>query len=106
MQERGLGCDVSSEEALVEMVDAKISKMEPQISKKGWGGARPNSGGRRPGSGCKKGIPSKVTPEIKELAQQYGPEAIAELARLATQAASAAAQGVARPWLWSRCAAD
>ena len=49
-----------------------------------WGGARPNTGGRRPGSGRKKGTPNKVTAEIKELAQNYGPERIAELARLAT----------------------
>jgi len=91
MQRGGPGCGVSSEE-LVEMVDAKISKMEPQISKKGWGGARLNSGGRRPGSGRKKGTPNKVTAEIKQLAQQYGPEAIAELARLATQAESEAAR--------------
>src|SRR5215510_6679778 len=72
------------------MVDAKISKMEPQIRKKSWGGSRPNSGGRRPGSGRKKGTPNKVTAEIKELAQKYGPEAIAELARLATKAESEA----------------
>ncbi|HET6926049.1 MAG TPA: hypothetical protein VFI48_04260 [Hyphomicrobiaceae bacterium] len=74
------------------MVDAKISKMGPQISKKGWGGSRPNSGGRRPGSGRKKGTPNKVTAEIKELAQKYGPEAIAELTRLATRAESEAAR--------------
>ena len=74
------------------MVDPKISKMEPQIRKKSWGGPRPNSGGRRPGSGRKKGTPNKVTAEIKELAQQYGPEAIAELARLATKAESEAAR--------------
>ena len=76
--------DVSGE-ALVEMIDAEISK-------KRWGGSRPNSGGRRPGSGRKKGTPNKVTAEIKELAQKYGPEAIAELARLATQAESEAAR--------------
>jgi hypothetical protein len=52
---------------------------------------RPNSGGRRPGSGRKKGTPNKVTVEIKELAQKYGPEAIAKLARLATKAESVAA---------------
>src|SRR5262245_49548756 len=74
------------------MVDPKISKMEPQIRKKSWGGPRPNSGGRRPGSGRKKGTPNKVTAEIKELAQQYGPEAIAELARPATKAESEAAR--------------
>src|SRR5262245_58219601 len=91
MQRGGPGCGVNSEE-LVETVDAKISKMEPQISKKSWGGSRPSSGGRRPGSGRKKGTPNKVTAEIKQLAQQYGPEAIAELARLATQAESEAAR--------------
>jgi hypothetical protein len=48
--------------------------------------------GRRPGSGRKKGTPNKVTAEIKELAQKYGPEAIAELARLATNAESEAAR--------------
>jgi hypothetical protein len=52
---------------------------------------RPNSGGRRPGSGRKKGTPNKVTVEIKELAQKYGPDAIAKLARLATKAESVAA---------------
>ena len=91
MQRGGPGCGVNSEE-LVETVDAKISKMEPQISKKGWGGSRPTSGGRRPGSGRKKGTPNKVTAEIKEIARQYGPEAIAELARLATKAESEAAR--------------
>src|SRR5262245_7890914 len=74
------------------MVDPKISKMEPQMRKRSWGGPRPNSGGRRPGSGRKKGTPNKVTAEIKELAQKYGPEAIAELARLATKAESEAAR--------------
>jgi len=74
------------------MVDAKISKMGMQISKKGWGGARPNSGGRRPGSGRRKGTPNKVAAEIKAFAQQYGPEAIAELARPAIHAESEAAR--------------
>ena len=90
-REKAKGCDVSSEE-FVEMVDAKISKVEPQISKKSWGGSRPNSGGRRPGSGRRKDTPNKVTAEIKQLAQQYGPGAIAELARLATSAESEAAR--------------
>ena len=82
-----LGCDVSGEE-FVEMVDAKISKMEPQISKKRWGGPRPNSGGKRPGSGRKPGTPNKITAEIKELAHQYGPDALQELFRLAKHAES------------------
>jgi len=42
-------------------------------------------GGYRPGSGRKPG-------EVKELARQYGPEAIAELARLAIKAESEAAR--------------
>jgi hypothetical protein len=45
-----------------------------------------------PGSGRKKGTPNKVTAEIKGLAQKYGPEPIAELARLATKAESEAAR--------------
>jgi len=52
------------------------------------GGARPNTGGRRPGSGRKKGTVNRVAAEIKEMARQYGPEAIAELARLAKHALS------------------
>jgi len=72
------------------MIDAKISKMEPQISKKGWAGARPNSGGTRLGVGRKRGTPYKVTAEVKELARQYGPEAIAVAApREARQAMAA-----------------
>jgi hypothetical protein len=62
------------------------------VAKGTWGGKRPGTGGRRPGSGRKKGTPNKVTAEIKELAQNYGPEAIAELARLATKAESEAAR--------------
>jgi hypothetical protein len=69
----GLGCDVSSEEELVEMVVAKISKIELQISRKGWRGSRANSGGRRPGSGRKKGTPNKVTAEIKQLGPTIRP---------------------------------
>jgi hypothetical protein len=76
-------------------------------------------GGRRPGAGRKKKIrptetekiiaktkgkndgarrgagrlkANKVTAEVMELARQYGPGAIAELARLATQAESEAAR--------------
>jgi len=47
-----------------------------------------------------------VTADIKELACQDGPDAIAEV--LATEAKSGTRgrdQGAARPWLWSRCAA-
>jgi hypothetical protein len=49
-------------------------------------------GGKREGAGRKKGIPNKSTAEIKELAQQYAPEAIAELARLMKEAESEAAR--------------
>lgn len=48
-------------------------------------GARgPQPGTPRPAnSGRRKGIPNKATIEIKALARQYGPEAVAELARIA-----------------------
>jgi hypothetical protein len=46
----------------------------------------PKTGGR------KVGTPNKSTVEIKELAQQYAPEAIAELARLMKEAESEAAR--------------
>ena len=72
------------------MVDAKISKMGPQISKKGWGGARPNSGGRRPGSGRKKGTPNVMTRELKEICRQEAPTLVKERIRLATGAESEA----------------
>jgi hypothetical protein len=45
-------------------------------------------GGKRPGAGRKPGIPNRATAEIKTLAQQYAPEAMAELARLAMHAVS------------------
>jgi len=65
-----------------------VSKVEAQISKKRWGGPRRNSGGKRPGSGRKPGTPNKITAEIKELAHQYGPDALQELFRLAKHAES------------------
>ena len=46
----------------------------------------PKSGGR------KKGTPNKATKEVRALAQEYGEAAIAELARLMTQAESEAAR--------------
>ena len=49
-------------------------------------------GGRQPGSGRKKGSPNKITREIKEIAHQYGPGALKELARIATQGESEAAR--------------
>jgi len=39
--------------------------------------------GKPPGPGRKKGVPNKVTREIQELAQQYGPEAIEALQEMA-----------------------
>ena len=46
------------------------------------------AGGARPGAGRKPGVPNKSKGEIKELALQYAPEAVAELARLAREAES------------------
>ncbi len=61
-------------------------KIEPEILK-------PRKfGGRQPGSGRKKGSPNKITREIKEIAHQYGPGALKELARIATQGQSEAAR--------------
>lgn len=40
-------------------------------------------GGKQPGAGRPKGSANKVTAEVKELARQYGPAAIDELAKLA-----------------------
>lgn len=51
--------------------------------------------GSKPGErrgGRKKGTPNKVTASIRKLAQAYGPEAIAELARLAKEAQSESAR--------------
>lgn len=49
-------------------------------------------GGARPGAGRKKGSPNKSTAEVKALAQQYAPAALAELARLTLEAESEAAR--------------
>jgi hypothetical protein len=68
-------------------------KVGPKTIKSGtWGGKRPGTGGRQPGSGRKKGSPNKITREIKEIAHQYGPGALKELARIATQGESEAAR--------------
>jgi hypothetical protein len=40
-------------------------------------------GGARPGAGRPKGKPNKANLEVRELARVYGPDAIAELARIA-----------------------
>jgi hypothetical protein len=53
------------------------------------------SRGSKPGErrgGRQKGTPNKVTAPIKELARQYVPEVLPELARLATKAESEAAR--------------
>lgn len=42
--------------------------------------------------GRKKGVQNKITAEIKEIAQQYAPQALAELARLMVEAESEAAR--------------
>ncbi len=55
---------------------------EPKI-----GGNRGNAGKGRP-----KGAPNKATAEIRELALEHGPAAVAELARLSTNAESETAR--------------
>jgi hypothetical protein len=42
--------------------------------------------------GRRAGVPNKITAEIKELAQQYAPAALKELARLSTAAKMEAAR--------------
>ena len=49
-------------------------------------------GGRRPGAGRKPGVRNKVTREIKDIAQSYGPKAITLLWGLAEGAESDAAK--------------
>lgn len=44
--------------------------------------ADPKHGGRRPGAGRPKGVPNRVTADIKALAQLYGPDAIDTLAEI------------------------
>lgn len=41
------------------------------------------AGGKREGAGRKKGVPNKANAEIKAVAREYGPAAIAKLAQLA-----------------------
>lgn len=42
-----------------------------------------SKGGPRPGAGRKLGVPNKATKDIRKLAQNYTPDAIRELAKLA-----------------------
>lgn len=48
--------------------------------------------GKKTGGGSRKGRPNKATAEIRELAREYAPDAITELARLAKGALSEAAR--------------
>ena len=41
-----------------------------------------NHGGARPGAGRKEGSPNKITGEIREVAQEYGSEAIDQLVKI------------------------
>ena len=59
-----------------------------QKSRRGGGGSKP---GERRG-GRKKGTPNKATADVKALAQQYAPDAIKELARIAAKGESEAAR--------------
>ena len=49
-------------------------------------------GGSRPGAGRRKGSITKATADVRLLAQQYGPDAMRELARLASKANSETAR--------------
>lgn len=48
------------------------------------GGKRPNTGGARKGAGRPKGAVNKVTQDVREMAQKYGPSALATLAEIMT----------------------
>ena len=50
------------------------------------------NGGKRLGAGRKKGSRNKVTKDVRELAQKYGPDAVKEIARSATNAESESAR--------------
>jgi hypothetical protein len=57
---------------------------------------------RPAGAGRKKGTPNKVTSEVKELARQYGQEAVDTLAQLMRSAESEQAQIAAAKELLDR----
>lgn len=59
-------------------------------------------GGKRAGAGRPKGRPNKVTAEVKELAQQYGRQAIEALAQLMVEAESEQARIAAAKELLDR----
>lgn len=52
-------------------------------------------GGRREGAGRPKGKPNAVTADVRELAQQYGPQALATLAAIMNNEESPEAARVA-----------
>lgn len=45
-----------------------------------------SAGGYRPNAGRKKGVPNKVTAEIRAMAQEHGPKAIQELVKIMQKA--------------------
>jgi len=49
------------------------------------------AGGARPGAGRPKGVPNKVTADVKALAQQYAPDAMRRLNDIAMNSESDAA---------------
>lgn len=49
-------------------------------------------GGKRLGAGRKKGVPNKVTKDVKALAQNYAPSAFEALRKIATSGISEAAR--------------
>jgi hypothetical protein len=51
-----------------------------------------SAGGRREGAGRKLGSPNKVTADVRNIAQEFGPVAVKELARLALHAESETAR--------------
>lgn len=73
--------------------------MAPAIEKKSQAIKR---GGARPGAGRPKGVPNKITADIKALAQVHAPKAMRELARLAEHAESEAARVAAIKELFDR----
>jgi len=61
-----------------------------------------SKGGKREGAGRKKGVPNKATSDLRELARQYTPSALRELARLANEAESETARVTAIKELFDR----
>lgn len=57
--------------------------------------ATPKHGGKRPGAGRPKGVPNRVTADIKALAQTYGPDAIDTLAKIMKNEAAPEASRIA-----------